>query len=196
MWPVGPINCDYWQPAEWRLLLGRLRRQPVLCGFIETVAYLGVPVSLCNICLQAVDTEVHQSAKELQQQLAAGMEQAAGGVADSQGRVQQLTVEHKTHSDSIIQRLGEQSKVRRFTYVAVGLCSQCQAASHWRCHTCLHTCVSLVDVTVLAAVCTTHTHTVTNATLRLCPEPCDMLIHHQCVLLLTHWCAGHGYTGQ
>lgn len=117
----------------------------------------GAPVSLCCICLQAVDTEVHKSAKELQQQLAAGMEQAAGGVADSQGRVQQLTVEHGMHSNGITQKLGEQSKVRRFTHVAVGLCSDCQAANHGGCHTCIHTCVSLMNGTVLATVCTMHT---------------------------------------
>jgi hypothetical protein len=67
---------------------------------------------VCSPLLQAIGTNSQESAKALQQKLAAGVEQASSGVADSISKVQQVAAEHGTHSSSMAGKLQAQTKVR------------------------------------------------------------------------------------
>lgn len=68
---------------------------------------------MCGLTAQAVGAASQQSTKELQQKLAAGVEQATAGVADGISRVQHLAAEHSKHASSMAGKLDSQTKVSR-----------------------------------------------------------------------------------
>lgn len=69
--------------------------------------------AVCGPTAQAVGAASQQSTIELQQTLAAGVEQATAGVADDISRVQQLAAEHSKHASSMAGKLDSQTKVSR-----------------------------------------------------------------------------------
>jgi hypothetical protein len=107
-------------------------------------------VFACCPLLQAVGSTSQESAKALQQKLAAGVQVASSGVADSISRVQQVAAEHSTHSSSMAGKLEAQTKVRGCCFCTAHK-KQCQTSRAPHVKLCCKGGITLADVLLFSA---------------------------------------------